>query len=100
MIELDTQQPPATATTAEAAAAVRLQRKGGDVALHKGTEVEAAIGSGAAVQAAILTVEGSSQEHHLLLFDRHSCVNWFGDRPWGRDEAYRTQHPPRHGIEV
>ena len=57
--------------------------------LHKGTELEAAIGSGAAVQAEILTGEGSSQEHHLLL-ERHSCVNGFGDRPWCRDEAHRT----------
>ena len=36
--------------------------------------------------------KGSSQERHLLLFERHSCVNEFGDRPWCRDEAYRTQH--------
>ena len=56
--------------------------------LHKGTELEAAIGSGAAVQAAILTGAGSSQEHHVLLFVRHSCVNGFGDRPRCRNDAY------------
>ena len=36
--------------------------------------------SGAAVQAAILTDEGCSLEHHLLLSVRHSCVNGFGYR--------------------
>ena len=47
------------------------------MALHKGTEVEAVIGFGAAVQAASLTGEGSSQEHNLLLYVRHSGVNGF-----------------------
>ena len=60
--------------------------------LHKGTELEAAIGSGPAVQAAILNGEGSSQEHHLLPLERHSCVNGFGDRPWSFSHRVSTTH--------
>ena len=59
--------------------------------LHKGTELEAAIGSGAAVQAAILTGD-------LLLFARHSCVNGFGDRPRCRDDSIKRNTP--HGLAL
>ena len=43
---------------------------------RKATEV---VSFGAAVQAAILTGEGSSQVHDLVLFGRHFFVNGFGD---------------------
>ena len=61
-----------------------------------------AVAFGAAVQAAILTGEGSSQVQDLLLVGRHSFVNGFGDCRWCHDEAHRTQHHHSHeeGTDV
>ena len=47
---------------------------------------------GAAVQAAIVTGEGSSQLHDLLLFGRHSFAIAFGDGSRCHHGAHRTQH--------